>query len=65
MGINHVNLLRGYVEKCKDLNEVYKIINNAKYFGICQSPERLFHNLINDISEVLDTDEDFGKFFIE
>lgn len=50
----------------KLFKDIYKEINNVKYFGICQSPERILWNLVHEIAEVLEIDEDeLGKKHIE
>lgn len=52
--------------KCEKLNQIHKEINNVKYFGLCQSTERILWNLVYDIARILEVDEDeLGKEFIE
>ena len=66
MGINYDKLLEGYAEKCKKLNGIRREINNVKYFGICQDPERILWNLVHDIAVILETeDEELGLAYWE
>jgi plasmid rolling circle replication initiator protein Rep len=58
MTINYDKLLEGYSQNCKKLNDIHKEINNVKYFGLCQSTERILWNLVYDIAEILEVDED-------
>lgn len=66
MPINYDKLLIGYGEKSKKLNDIHKEINNVKYFGLCQSTERILWNLIHEIAVILEVDEDeLGVGYIE
>ena len=57
MPINYEKLLEGYSENCTKLNKIQREINNVKYFGICQSSERILWNLVHEIAEILEVDE--------
>jgi len=64
--INHDKLLVGYGEQSTKLNAIHKEINNVKYFGLCQSTERILFNLIHEIAVILEADEDeLGEKYIE
>lgn len=66
MPINYDKLLIGYAENCTRLNKIHKEINNVKYFGLCQSTERILWNLVHEIAEILEVDEDeLGNRYME
>lgn len=44
--------------KADSVDAVKRILNNTKYFGLCQSTERILFNLIHEISTVLAIDEE-------
>lgn len=48
------------------LKTVEKEINNVKYFGLCQSTERILFNLVHDICVAMEIEEDgLGDKYIE
>lgn len=52
--------------KADKIEKAKVILNNVKYFGLCQSTERILFNLIHDLAHVFEIDEnELGLEYIE